>query len=341
MKKYLYILSMVLCTLFTGCSDNENDNAAELIGIVNSNVSFTAAGGTGVIKLESGSGVSATADQDWCKASVVGDVVTVTTLPNMTVNGRTCLVLLTSGGLTGSVPVTQYGVTIKVEPNEVTLKGRGGQAEVVVYCDVPFTAKAEEDWMEVEVRGDTLIVKAEASTDTKNIRSGKVRLTVGDDLLNTELIVNQLPVTMNYEDYLGKWVFRHNSTVNDTVVLSVQVENESFLVKGLFFDFVLVYNKDGGTVELLTQTIGKAGANTVKICPWEVDGEGNLTWTATAGLISQWNGDQETPVLTFVDNGKYDFVVKGFILWQFDSSGKSAGEFKGGRFTYISMEKLK
>lgn len=341
MKKFLYILPVVLCILFSGCSDDNNADAEGVIGVVSSKVSFTAAGGTGTIKLEAGSGVSVTTDREWCTATVSGDVVTVTAQPNMTVDGRTCLVVLTSGGLKSNIPVTQYGVTIKTEPNEVTLKGRGGQAEVIVSCDVPFKAEALEEWMEVEMRGDTLIVKAGASTDAQNIRSGKVLLTVGDELLSTELVVNQLPLTMNYEEFLGRWVFRHDRNVNDTVTLSTKVENESFLVEGLFFDFVLKYHEDGGTVELLTQTIGRAGANTVKICPWEVDGKGNLTWAETAGLISEWNGNQETPILTFVDNGKYDFVVKGFILWQFDSNGKAVGEFPGGRHTYISMEKLK
>ncbi|MBS1446583.1 MAG: hypothetical protein HP000_09955, partial [Odoribacter sp.] len=45
-----------------------------------------------------------------------------------------------------------------------------------------------------------------------------------------------------------------------------------------------------------------------------------------------------------VDNGVYgEKEMKGFILWMFDGSGSSVGEYKGGtsRYTYVSMEKHK
>ena len=97
-------------------------------------------------------------------------------------------------------------------------------------------------------------------------------------------------------------------------------------------------------MEILKQDVGKSGTNTVRLCPWEVSGEGTFTWSDGVGLISEPDGTRNDLIYTFVDNGVYgEKEMKGFILWMFDGSGSSVGEYKGGtsRYTYVSMEKHK
>ena len=43
-------------------------------------------------------------------------------------------------------------------------------------------------------------------------------------------------------------------------------------------------------MEILAQEVGKSGANTIMLCPWEVSGDGTFTWADGVGLISEPDG---------------------------------------------------
>lgn len=108
MKKIFSLLIMTLCLFMAGCSDEENDTTVPQLGIDNSGVIFTAAGGTGTIELKV-AGATATADKDWFTVSVSGKTITVTASPNTTISGRTGQVIIKQDGLERTVPVTQTG----------------------------------------------------------------------------------------------------------------------------------------------------------------------------------------------------------------------------------------
>ena len=77
MKKIFGLIIITLCLFVAGCSDEENDTTVPELGIDNSGVIFTAAGGTGTIELKA-LGATAIADQDWFTVSVSGKTITVT-----------------------------------------------------------------------------------------------------------------------------------------------------------------------------------------------------------------------------------------------------------------------
>ena len=65
--------------------------------IVSSNVTFESAGGTGTIKVNAISEITATSNKDWCTVSVNGDIINVSVIENNDMSGRTAAVTITDG----------------------------------------------------------------------------------------------------------------------------------------------------------------------------------------------------------------------------------------------------
>lgn len=341
MKKIFSLLTMTLCLFLAGCSDNENNSTIPELGIESSEVIFGAGGGEGTITVAVPN-IAAKADQDWFTVSVSGNVVKVVAAENRDVNGRTGQVILTSGELKRTVPVTQYGLTIKTSPSEIILAGAGDEQKVEIVCDFPVTVETSDSWISATQAGDTLTVKAGANEAIKT-RKGTIKLSVTENVYAVISIFQDPAQPITYNDLLGEWDFNYDNGKTAKVTLTTKVLNESFTVTGLSMKFEMKFYTTGN-MEILKQDVGTSGANTVRLCPWEVSGEGTFTWGDGVGLISEISGTRNDLVYTFVDNGVYsEKEMKGFILWMFNSSGTSVGEYKGGtsRYTYISMEKHK
>ena len=341
MKKIFSLLITTLCLFLAGCSDNENNSTIPELGIESSEVIFGAGGGEGTITVAVPN-IAAKADQDWFTVSVSGNVVKVVASENRDVNGRTGQVILTSGELKRTVPVTQYGLTIKTSPSEIILAGAGDEQQVEIVCDIPVTVETSDSWISATQTGDTLTVKAGANEAIKT-RKGTIKLSVTENVYAVISVSQDPAQPITYNDLLGEWDFNYDNGKTAKVTLTTKVRNESFTVTGLSMKFEMKFYTNGN-MEIVKQDVGTSGANTVRLCPWEVSGEGTFTWADGVGLISEISGTRNDLVYTFVDNGVYgEKEMKGFILWMFDSSGTSVGEYKGGtsRYTYISMEKHK
>lgn len=233
-------------------------------------------------------------------------------------------------------------VSIKTSPSEIILAGAGDEQQVEIVCDIPVTVETSDSWISATQRGDTLTVKAGANEAIKT-RKGTIKLSVTENVYAVISVSQDPAKPLTYDDLLGEWDFNYDNGKTTKVTLATKVRNQSFTVTGLSMKFEMKFYTNGN-MEILPQDIGTSGANTVRLCPWEVSGEGTLTWADGVGLISEISGTRNDLVYTFVDNGVYgEKEMKGFILWMFDSNGTSAGEYKGGtsRYTYISMEKHK
>ena len=342
MKKIFSLLIMTLCLFLAGCSDNENNSNIPELGIESSEVIFGAGGGEGSITVVVPN-VTAKADKDWFTVSVSGNVIKVVASENRDVNGRTGQVILTSGNLKRTVPVTQYGLSIKTNPSEIILAGAGDEQQVEIICDIPVKVEASDSWINATQVGDTLIVKAGANEAIKT-RKGTVKLSVTENVYAVISVFQDPAKPLSYDDLLGEWDFNYGEGSTVKVTLTTKTRNESFNVTGLSMPFVMKYYTNG-SMEILKQDVGKSGTNTVRLCPWEVSGDGTFTWADGVGLISEPDGTRNDLIYTFVDNGVYgEKEMKGFILWMLNSSGGSAGEYKEGgtsRYTNVSMEKHK
>ena len=88
MKKITSIFALLLCVFVFSCS-NDDDKETSSLQIVSSNVTFESAGGTGTIKVNAISEITATSNKDWCTVSVNGDIINVSVIENNDMSGRT------------------------------------------------------------------------------------------------------------------------------------------------------------------------------------------------------------------------------------------------------------
>ena len=95
MKKITSIFALLLCVFVFSCS-NDDDKETSSLQIVSSNVTFESAGGTGTIKVNAISEITATSNKDWCTVSVNGDIINVSVIENNDMSGRTAAVTITS-----------------------------------------------------------------------------------------------------------------------------------------------------------------------------------------------------------------------------------------------------
>ena len=90
MKKITSIFALLLCVFVFSCS-NDDDKETSSLQIVSSNVTFESAGGTGTIKVNAISEITATSNKDWCTVSVNGDIINVSVIENNDMSGRTAI----------------------------------------------------------------------------------------------------------------------------------------------------------------------------------------------------------------------------------------------------------
>lgn len=120
MKKITSIFALLLCVFVFSCS-NDDDKETSSLQIVSSNVTFESAGGTGTIKVNAISEITATSNKDWCTVSVNGDIINVSVIENNDMSGRTAAVTITDGEASTLVPVSQGGCVILYNLNSATL----------------------------------------------------------------------------------------------------------------------------------------------------------------------------------------------------------------------------
>ena len=131
MKKITSIFALLLCVFVFSCS-NDDDKETSSLQIVSSNVTFESAGGTGTIKVNAISEITATSNKDWCTVSVNGDIINVSVIENNDMSGRTAAVTITDGEASTLVPVSQGGCVILYNKSELghAFTYAGGSATV-------------------------------------------------------------------------------------------------------------------------------------------------------------------------------------------------------------------
>ncbi len=141
----------------------------------------------------------------------------------------------------------------------------------------------------------------------------------------------------DYEE--GAYTLTYNNVSDKPVTKAVTLtrnSDNSFSMTGLFVNspstaIKLIYNKADGVLYWNSQAVGTEDGNTVWICAWVMGG--TLTWHTDAGLKTVWDGNETNPVYTWKNNGKTSYNFDSFIMWTLDSSGKSAGAYRGTTYS--------
>ncbi|MDR1022571.1 MAG: BACON domain-containing protein [Prevotellaceae bacterium] len=206
----------LLLAVAASCAEELQDEPAAL---VEAQLSFSAAGGAGFVRISAAQGVEASTDQpSWCAASVTRDSVKVAVAANTGMSGRTALLTILAGGKTFFVPVTQEGAILTTSESEVLFEGSGGRKAIAVKNTVgkPYSVALRDSagWLSYALKGDSLVFTASPSDVRKRTDTAILTMGEGKDSRTLRLTVEQLsfagPYIASYYDYDA---VRHTDTV--------------------------------------------------------------------------------------------------------------------------------
>jgi hypothetical protein len=216
-------LGIFLLLLGASCVKEQEDEPAAL---VEARLSFSAAGGSGFVRVNTAQGVEASTDQpSWCTASVSRDSVKVAAVPNTAMSGRTALLTVRAGGRELYVPVTQEGAILSCSAGEVPFEGGGGRRAVALKntagrpCEVSLPAG--DGWLSCEVKSDSLIFTATPSNARRRTSTAVLTTGEGRDRRTLKLAVEQLSFAGSY---IAAYYDYDGTTHRDTVAIAASGE---------------------------------------------------------------------------------------------------------------------
>lgn len=183
MKKILSIIvTIAAVTMFTACgSDDASYQATPVLEVSASDVLFEADGGDGYINLNTNSAVSAVTDASWLTLSVVGNVVTVTANPNLSLDGRSAVIKLSAGGTETTVTATQKSSIYGVPGLEYEIGDYQASLDIPVVHNQEVTVESNDEWLTAVWNEETNQIEIVAEdNDEEEPRVGTITITMGD-----------------------------------------------------------------------------------------------------------------------------------------------------------------
>ena len=166
-------LLLASLTLVMGVSSCKKDapvtQTQKTLRVLSSKHSFTAVGGSGVITL-SQDGVAAKCESPWLQINQVeGSKVSYTVAPNTTPSTRTAQVLITKGGESQQISITQLGAYSYIDDLKpsYTTERSGGVIELPLIGDfLPSEVRVEglPSWVSYKLEGKKLLFIIEATS---------------------------------------------------------------------------------------------------------------------------------------------------------------------------------
>jgi hypothetical protein len=203
---------LLLLAAAASCTKEEQEEPAAL---VEAQLTFSAAGGKGFVRISAAQGVEASTDQpSWSAASVSRDSVKVAIAANTGMSGRTALLTILAGGKTFFVPVTQEGAILTTSASEVLFEGSGGRKAIAVKNTVgkpcSVTLRDSAGWLSCALKGDSLVFTASPSNVRKRTDTVTLAMGEGKDRRTIKLAVEQLSIAgaytaLYYVNYDARW----------------------------------------------------------------------------------------------------------------------------------------
>lgn len=190
-------------------------------------IAFDAHGGTKKLEVYHGMSFTAVPEDSWLTAQVDGSNLILTAQKNYTMNTLRTKVKLTSAGLESELIVTQSGLTLIPEKQNITMYNGGDEATIKVKSTLPFKASSDADWLTI-VSGDDYVTLTATDNSDQPLRTAKVTLV--SETLTATINITQRPTI--YSDYLGSWVLTgYDSGTPFTYNLSIVKSEEGSTYK--------------------------------------------------------------------------------------------------------------
>ena len=132
-----------------------------------------------------------------------------------------------------------------------------------------------------------------------------------------------------YNQFVGTYKLKYANGSFDVTLVPYE-SGSSFKLKGFCdkFEPIITYNGARGYLSWIVQEVGSAGSNVIKLCPLDSDA-GYLGWAEGIGMNGRAvDNTVKEIVVEWEDNGIWgSYNATGWILWSFDASGSSAGQY--------------
>lgn len=234
-SKVLLLLSL-LGFVVTGCSDD--DGVASNFKIIETKITETPSDLEGTIELSS-SDFEYVVRHDWCEVTAEGNMLKLKAGPNYDFLNRSTEIIITSGSVKYTIPVTQTGILFEFSENiKTSFKYglNGGERSVRVLSNIDYEIIISEnakDWISIESEPNAvynIIVK-----EGEERREGAVFFTYLDKTLKVDIEQYNY---LSYQDLLGPATMTYKDSLNNVFTTEVEfIEkdlNKEFYLKGTF-----------------------------------------------------------------------------------------------------------
>ena len=177
------VAGCAMAAVLVSCDKNHTDVplSGEGIAIVSNDLLFPAQGSTATVRVQAAGNIAATVSDNWCTATVSGNLVSVTAQPNDALSGRTAMLTITAGKASRQLPIQQQGMVLDLPllDNGHHSPVDGDVFTVSIAHNVPLQLRASHEWIH-PVSVDNGIRVTVDSNAGGHIRRGKVYVKCGE-----------------------------------------------------------------------------------------------------------------------------------------------------------------
>ena len=179
-------MMVLAAALLAACQTDQPDGSQyvedDWLEVTASDVIFSHNGGTGHIFVEGTTDFLVTSEKPWLEIeSVSGNIITLKTGRNESLETRYAIVTIVSGKASATVQTQQFGITSdKIWPTEYDFPYQGGTLVLTHDRDGGFKFDIDVDWLSAEFAEGQITITAEKNP-WNEVRTGTIDWTVADE----------------------------------------------------------------------------------------------------------------------------------------------------------------
>ena len=200
MKKiFSYIVLLAAVTMLTACgNDDATYEPTPKLEVASADVLFEADGGDGSVVVNASGTVSATTDASWLTLSVQGNKVAVKANPNLSLEGRSALIKITSGSTQAEVTATQKSSKYGIPSLEYQIADYNAKLAIPVIHSQDVKVESQVSWLTAVFNEETGNIEIVAQdNDEAEARQGTIKITMGQ--YSDVITVNQIGILLDVE----------------------------------------------------------------------------------------------------------------------------------------------
>lgn len=211
-----YLMPLIAALLLTAC--DEGTDAAATLSVTAADLFYESQGGDGRILTADARDLTVSTPAAWCHATITDYRVDLHVDANVSLEGRSAILTLSSGGQHVELTVQQRGIIYQF-PHEhrYIYNDAAGNGQMPIMYDNATQVSTSAPWLTARLDGDTLRY-AFGQNETRSIRSAWIRVSSG--IYSDSLQVLQYNMQ---QDILGRYELHAIGRGNTEVVLPARL----------------------------------------------------------------------------------------------------------------------